>query len=139
MTVGHGAVYDHDGTWDYAHRYAYKLMVGEPKGDVCHHCDNPPCCNWQRHLYDGNDLTNAQDRETRGRRNVQGERHRSARLTETDVRAIRVEPRTHGYGLRLARRYDISPATISAVISGRLWPHVDTDQTNARHSEHGCR
>jgi len=50
-----------------ASRLAYILGHGEiGKAHVCHHCDNPPCCN-PGHLYLGTPATNAQDKVQRGR------------------------------------------------------------------------
>jgi hypothetical protein len=122
MSEGHGC-YDHDGTWDYAHRYAYKLSKGEPVNDILHTCDFPPCCN-VRHLYDGTDLNNARDRERRHRRNVKGERHPAAKLTDAQALAIRAEPRTYGYRQRLALLYGVKPSTISAIVGGVNFTHL---------------
>lgn len=119
MPIGHG-MYDHDGTWDYAHRYAWMLTYGQPKGFVCHHCDYPPCCN-PSHLYDGDQAQNVRDRDARGRRNVRGERSPRAKLTQAEVDAIRLEPRTKGYRIRLAARYGVKPSTISAIVGGANW------------------
>lgn len=54
-----------------SHRIAYMLSIG-PISDgllICHHCDNPPCCN-PSHLYQGNYKTNAEDTIARGRRPI---------------------------------------------------------------------
>jgi hypothetical protein len=46
-----------------AHRVAYLLANDDSLGDylVCHHCDNPPCCN-PRCLFKGTDQDNQWDR-----------------------------------------------------------------------------
>lgn len=53
------------------HRFAWILANGPiPDGMlVCHHCDNPPCCN-VAHLFLGTDATNAADRDAKGRAGV---------------------------------------------------------------------
>ena len=46
-----------------AHRIAWDLfycLKVPPKGFICHHCDNPPCCN-PAHLYLGTHATNMLD------------------------------------------------------------------------------
>mgnify|MGYP001580832375 CR=1 FL=1 len=43
----------------YAHRIAYQLAYGDlsPELEVCHTCDNPPCCN-PGHLFQGTHAEN---------------------------------------------------------------------------------
>ncbi len=54
--------YRHDGKRILAHRMAYTLYHGEIPDDmfVCHHCDNPPCCN-PHHLFIGTHRDNVED------------------------------------------------------------------------------
>lgn len=51
-----------------SHRFAWELTNGKiPDGMfVCHHCDNPPCCN-PAHLFIGTPKDNAQDAMKKGR------------------------------------------------------------------------
>lgn len=54
-----------------AHRRSYELYLGEiPSGMlVLHRCDNPPCVN-PDHLFIGNALHNAQDRDMKKRGHI---------------------------------------------------------------------
>lgn len=115
-----------------AHVAAFVIASGSlPAGIVCHTCDNPPCCN-PAHLYDGTDQTNADDRVARGRtargdRNgarayranrARGERHRSAKLSDDQVAAIR---RLHGHGrtqVSLAAEFGVSQSNIGCIVRG---------------------
>jgi hypothetical protein len=50
-----------------AHRLAFYLFNSvEPPEAVCHHCDNPSCCN-PLHLFGGTRADNNEDRERKGR------------------------------------------------------------------------
>ncbi len=52
----------------FAQRVAFELRVRQlvPGELVCHHCDNPPCCN-PAHLFVGTHLDNNRDRHAKGR------------------------------------------------------------------------
>src|SRR6266542_5251028 len=51
-----------------AHRAAFELTYGAvlPGMQVCHTCDNPPCCN-PKHLWVGTPADNMTDRIRKGR------------------------------------------------------------------------
>lgn len=55
------------------------------------------------------------------RTNPHSEDHGRAKLSNKDVKAIVDYPRTFGSGRTLAKQYGVSPSTISAIRSGRLW------------------
>jgi len=51
------------------HRFAWTLANGPiPDGlEVCHHCDNPPCCNARGCLFLGTHAENMADRKAKGK------------------------------------------------------------------------
>ncbi len=74
LPKGYGKIGDRrqKGTgWALTHRIAYEAAFGPiPDGQlVCHHCDNPPCCN-PDHLFLGTHVDNAADMWAKGRQNM---------------------------------------------------------------------
>lgn len=109
-----------------ANRFAFQITFGEiaPGVLVCHHCDNPACCN-PAHLYAGSPQSNMDDRSARGRVNsALGERVGSSKLKAADVDEI---CRKHSEGAsltQLGKLYNMTSGAIHGVISGRTWSHV---------------
>lgn len=109
-----------------ASRVAWELFKGEiPEGMlICHHCDNPPCCN-PRHLFIGTYQDNASDRVNKGRgRSLTGENINNKLLTE-QVLAIRFAYAQGGITLTaLARQYGCGYTTIHSIVTRRTWKHI---------------
>lgn len=115
-----------------AHRIAAELEYG-PCPDhlrVCHHCDNPPCCN-PRHLYYGTAKDNTQDMIRRGRakffdlRQLKGETHPNARLSADIVIALRREwGRERFVVADRARDLGITPQGLWAILKHKTWQHL---------------
>ncbi|WP_291869721.1 HNH endonuclease signature motif containing protein [Bradyrhizobium sp.] len=108
-----------------AHRVAYYLATGQEPGelDVCHTCDNPPCCT-PEHLWLGTHLENMQDRTAKGRSNppkLRGEAHGQAKLDAAAVRAIRASSERDS---KLALQYGVTAANIYRVKARISWRHV---------------
>lgn len=63
---GYGTIMHHGRTWR-LHRIIYLARYGHiPKGKfICHHCDNPRCCN-PAHLFPGTARDNNLDSKTKG-------------------------------------------------------------------------
>ena len=115
-----------------AHRVAYMLRHRSDPGRllVCHTCDNTRCCN-PEHLFLGTCADNLADMRKKGRGGV-GERNSRAKLTPESVREILKSDEPQRV---LARRYGISPPTVSAIRLGKIWDHIG----DRSHIIHGPR
>lgn len=110
----------------YAHRLALEIKLQRellPGEQALHACDNPPCVN-PDHLELGNAAKNMADAAARGR-TMRGEGHYLARLTERDVREIKLLLAAGLSSQRgLAERYGVSRSNISLIAIGKNWKHV---------------
>lgn len=94
-----------------------------PNKLVLHKCDNPPCVN-PDHLFLGDTKTNVIDRQNKGRsKNLfgVGSRHHGAKLTESDVRKIRVSDKTIK---ELSEIFEVARSSISLIIARKTWKHI---------------
>lgn len=117
---GYGEVGYHGKRW-YTHRLAYYLTHGEiPEDkDVCHHCDNPPCCN-PEHLWADTREGNMKDAVSKGRI-AHGSEHYAAKLTEANVAEIRKRVAAGEKQVALATEFGVSFQQISSIVSGKRW------------------
>jgi hypothetical protein len=148
LEFGYGAVRYQKRNWK-AHRLAWALTHGSIPGKswVLHRCDNPPCCN-PAHLFLGTHEDNMADMASKGRHLsrtrtdylpsgddhharkrpevvARGERNGNAKLTASDVRAIRAAWDSGQSSISaLARRYGMTPSPIANVAQRRSWRHV---------------
>lgn len=107
-----------------AHRVAYELHNGPiPDGmQVCHTCDNPPCCN-PSHLFLGSNDDNVRDRTLKGR-SARGERVHNAKLTRKDVVKIRSLVQAGVSRQEIAKRYGITDGYVGRLARRKAWRHV---------------
>ncbi len=122
-------------------RFVWTLTRGPiPAGlGVCHHCDNPPCCN-PDHLFLGTHAANVADRVAKGRtshgerhglitaaRTPRGERVYCAKLTAAQVVSIRKRHRAGGVALKtLGIEFGCTAANIHRIVSRLTWKHLTT-------------
>lgn len=108
-----------------AHRYICQLALGVDGAgmDCAHSCGNPLCCT-PSHLRFATRAENEADKRLHGTDN-RGERHGRTTLTADDVRAIR-EAKGSGFSTgELARRYNVTPGSISNIMSGVSWAWLE--------------
>lgn len=111
-----------------AHRVSWTLTHGGiPEGMcVCHHCDNPPCCN-PRHLFLDSNEGNIADRVAKSRTRTGascGSAHGMSRLTEAAVLEIRSRDRHIATVKELAVKHGVSETCIRDAHRGKTWKHV---------------
>jgi hypothetical protein len=109
------------------HRLCWEISNGPiPKGKlVCHHCDNPPCCN-PNHLFLGGQLENKRDSIAKGR-HIKGEKQSSAKLTAdlvVEIRKARAADQMRGSRKAIAKRFGVTDTTIGDVYSRKTWKHI---------------
>lgn len=107
-----------------AHRVSYEVFRGSiPQGQVvCHGCDHRGCIN-PNHLFLGTQAQNMADMTAKGRRRgLRGSTNSQAKLSETDVLAIRS---SNGIKHRdLAAQFGVHRTLISQIRSGKSWRHM---------------
>jgi len=90
-----------------------------------HTCDNPGCIN-PDHLKLGTYTDNVQDMITKGRQVIAdrtGEKNPRAKLTASDVAAIKLRYRTES-APTIAKDYNVSISTICRIANGAIWKSV---------------
>ena len=112
-----------------AHRLSWILHRGAIPSGMCvlHKCDTPACVN-PDHLFLGTRHDNARDMVRKSRHLYRpkptprpGEANPQAKLTEEDVRAIRLDARLLSI---VAKAYGISDSQVSNIRLRKKWRHL---------------
>lgn len=111
-----------------SHRFSWMIYNKKqiPKGfQICHHCDNPPCCN-PTHLFLGTPKQNYQDMVNKGRCvKVNGINHGRHKLTENQILEIRSKYISYKYSsIKLSKEYNISDDMILNIIHNKNWKFI---------------
>ena len=121
--TGYGYLYGGATTtkrWELAHRLVFQAAHGAIPDDlvICHHCDNPGCCN-PGHLFAGTREDNNHDRTMKGRT--------SSRLKRDQVLTIRREVSSGRSQTDVARDFGVALATVNDVVRGKTWGWLPSD------------
>lgn len=108
-----------------AHRVSYELEHGPIDSGVLlrHRCDNPACVN-PSHLRPGTQRDNMRDMRSR-QRSATGRKNGSVKLTDSDVRQIRLLRQEGRTVTSLAKQFGVSRATVWRVVERKNWQHVE--------------
>jgi hypothetical protein len=100
----------------HAHRLALYLLTGIEAKTTQHRCHREACVR-PAHLFWGTQSDNVIDSVRRGT-------HHSVKLTEHDVRRVRIALKAGNVPASIADRFNISRAMIYAIRAGRCWGWV---------------
>ena len=127
-TSGYGGV-QQAGKQHYVHRFVWEQVNGEiPTGIfVCHHCDNPICCN-PDHLFLGTPADNSHDAIRKGRwinpPHLAGSRHHQAKLADNDVLEIRRRYAAGESTTSIQKSFPVSCSMIKRIVKRQSWKHL---------------
>ena len=109
------------------HQLVLEKKLGRPVREgfqANHTCDRMLCVE-ESHLYEGTQQQNMDDMYARGRGNkARGSRSGMSKLTETQVREIKLALAEGVKQAALAARYDVTFQLISEIKRGKIWTHV---------------
>lgn len=110
-------------TFRVSHLVAAAFLGPRPDGLICLHENGDQLDDRAANLYWGTYVENAADRERHGR-TVRGERHWKAKLTTSDVVAIRARGTNHRARVALATEFGVSLSQVQRIVGRKFWSHV---------------
>lgn len=104
-----------------ASRAAYAIATGADLTGllVCHHCDNPACCN-PSHLYAGSKADNERDKFKRGKTH-RGGKNPASKLSADQVANIRRLFEQGMTNVSIGKMMGVHHSTISKIRTGNAW------------------
>lgn len=118
---GYGRVW-FDGKYWGVHRLTYKLL--KPDFDdsllVLHRCDTRRCYNL-KHLFQGSQLVNMQDMDSKGRRKSKAS---NIKFTAEQVLEIRAQCESGRTMRAIAAEFDTTCSNVLAIIRRQTWKHI---------------
>lgn len=107
-----------------APRLAFRLWYGADPWpcDICHRCDNRPCCNPAHFFLGAHRVDNNSDRHSKGRTARGSTLHRSS-ITEKDIPVIRERCKNES-DYAVSRDYGVRHSSIRDIRIGKTWKHV---------------
>lgn len=114
-----------------AHRMAWELwhnQIMPPHLDAAHYCHTPPCCN-PFHIHPATRQQNCQEAIDVNRHSF-GERHGRSKFKETDIALIFAYAAQGLSQGAIARQFQVHPSTISLVLHGKLWKHLNISNSS---------
>ena len=123
-----------EGRMLFAHRVAYEIWNGPIPLNFCvrHKCDVTKCVN-PAHLETGTHQDNMNDMKERGRQaSLKGQQNGRSKLTEDDVREIKILLEFDFSCKELSNRFNVDDNTIWKIKRSKSWVHVTLHRPHPR-------
>lgn len=112
------------GVVKFVNRLVCEAFHGSPfDGAEAAHGDGDPANNAAENLRWATPVQNSADKVRHGT-SSRGEKHRDAKLTESQVMEIRRRRHAGERNMDVAAAFNISPQSVSHIVSGKKWRHV---------------
>lgn len=114
-----------NGKSDFAHRVAFRIWKGDiPNKMVVRHACRSKCIN-PAHLAVGTYSDNNKTDRVRDGTDIRGSRNTQAKLTDSDIREIRLRRSTGEKLLSIADSFGVRENSIFRICARLTWKHID--------------